>query len=436
MERELTDSPMFEECFAFEQYIYEKTRHKSLPDPVKKFLDQFVNAKSEKAAEQNSGKSREESFAPLMKKVEELYPKAKRALAKAFPQLSSDLGMSETAKTDAESGLPATQEADKPTETAVIRIEDIGRLSEYQCREKMNKEVVAEYYENIKRGAEYPAVTVYRGKYGCLLTDGFHTCAALEKLGREEVIANIYEGTERDALLAATGANQTHGLPRSNADKRRAVKKLLAHEEFAQWSERRIAKHVGVSNAFVNKLRKELTVNGEQSTIRTGADGRTIDTANIGKEKSNCAKPATAPRKVESKGPTMPALDEVQAPKHPPIAGEVPLEVTEWPELIHKEGLGDLEEDVLCLREALDHIGLAREGLSAVVRGWRDEPGPDVDHVVERVDDAAKALAHIRETLGDELVPASGCPKCPGPECDRCHGAGWLSKAQLSAAKG
>jgi hypothetical protein len=50
----------------------------------------------------------------------------------------------------------------------------------------------------------------------------------------------------------------------------------------AKLSDRQIAEHVGVAPTTVGKHRKELTVKDLQSDTRTGRDGRTINTANIG----------------------------------------------------------------------------------------------------------------------------------------------------------
>ena len=79
-------------------------------------------------------------------------------------------------------------------------------------------------------------------------------------------------------------ANQTHGLRRSNEDKAKTVKKALSHPNAASKSVREIAEYIGVSHMTVQRYRDEMksTVTKLQSDERTGRDGRTIDTANIG----------------------------------------------------------------------------------------------------------------------------------------------------------
>ena len=69
-------------------------------------------------------------------------------------------------------------------------------------------------------------------------------------------------GTERDALLFSISCNGAHGLPRTNADKRKAVLLLLADAEWGQWSDGQIARRCQVSQVFVSKLRKGASHNG------------------------------------------------------------------------------------------------------------------------------------------------------------------------------
>jgi hypothetical protein len=96
------------------------------------------------------------------------------------------------------------------------------------------------------------------------LADGFHRVAAAKKGECGEIVADVRSGTRRDAILYSVGANATHGLRRTNADKRRAVLTLLGDEEWSQWSDREIARRCGVSTPFASKLRSELSVNGLQ----------------------------------------------------------------------------------------------------------------------------------------------------------------------------
>lgn len=70
------------------------------------------------------------------------------------------------------------------------------------------------------------------------------------------------------------------------------MRAALKHANGAKLSDNQIAEHVGVSHATVIKYRKELetTCQIDKSPARTGRDGRTIDTSNIGKAKKKEAR--------------------------------------------------------------------------------------------------------------------------------------------------
>lgn len=96
---------------------------------------------------------------------------------------------------------------------------------------------------------------------------------------------DVRQGTRRDAILYSVGANETHGLRRTNEDKRRAVMTLLSDEEWSRWSNNEIAQKCGVSHTFVNGMRSSLeTVSSEQRTYNTKHGTEAVmNTANIGK---------------------------------------------------------------------------------------------------------------------------------------------------------
>ena len=77
----------------------------------------------------------------------------------------------------------------------------------------------------------------------------------------------------RLALLTAAGSNSAHGAPRSDADKRNAVDRLLADPEWAAWSDREIARRAGVSAPFVAKRKEEAAKAAARAAAqRAGAD--------------------------------------------------------------------------------------------------------------------------------------------------------------------
>jgi hypothetical protein len=125
-----------------------------------------------------------------------------------------------------------------------------------QARVEIDMDVVADYAEAVKAGIEFPAVTAYHDGADYWLADGFHRFHAHKQAGKASIAAEVLTGTAREAILHSLGANGTHGLRRTNADKRKAVQTMLADAEWTAWSDRKIAEACGVSQPFVSGMRK------------------------------------------------------------------------------------------------------------------------------------------------------------------------------------
>ncbi|MGR3279727.1 ParB/RepB/Spo0J family partition protein [Acaryochloris marina NIES-2412] len=143
----------------------------------------------------------------------------------------------------------------------MLKLSDITVDNEIQPRQQLNQEVVAEYTEAMRQGGKFPPVIVFYDGTKYWLADGFHRVQAKLSTGDCDILVELIPGTWRDALLYAVGANATHGLRRTNADKRRAVTKLLLDKKWREWSSREIARRCGVNHKTVDKLRAELDVN-------------------------------------------------------------------------------------------------------------------------------------------------------------------------------
>lgn len=124
-----------------------------------------------------------------------------------------------------------------------------------QARAGLNDDVVTEYADAIGAGANMPPIVVFHDGKKYWLADGFHRYFAHIKARATEIDADVRKGTRRDAILYSVSANKDHGLRRTNADKRCAVKTLLADKEWRAWSDREIAELCGVSHPFVAAIR-------------------------------------------------------------------------------------------------------------------------------------------------------------------------------------
>ena len=178
-----------------------------------------------------------------------------------------------------------------------LRLDAINILAGTQSRAATNDDTVKEYTEALDQGAEFPPVVVFSdgSDTGKWLADGFHRYLAHRKAGVQEIACDVRIGTLRDAKLFSNGANGTHGLPRTNADKNRAVMNMLADDEWKTWSQEQIAKACRVSTGLVSKIINKASLHGEEMkpTTRTVTrNGVTYEqnTANFGKS----AAPAVA----------------------------------------------------------------------------------------------------------------------------------------------
>jgi hypothetical protein len=124
-----------------------------------------------------------------------------------------------------------------------------------------SQDVVDEYAEAMRSGAEFPPIDVFfnSGDGGFDLADGFHRLEAhrLAYPDAEGIQCTIHSGDRDDALLFACGANAQHGLPRSRSDKVKAVTTLIRSERWSGWSDREIARQCGVTHPFVAAVRRE-----------------------------------------------------------------------------------------------------------------------------------------------------------------------------------
>ena len=162
----------------------------------------------------------------------------------------------------------------------IIRV-DLGT----QVRKGYNEETIVEYGEAMEAGAVFPPLTVFFDLVLAIyiLADGFHRLIAhLRVRPNDPIIVEQYLGTVEDARWFSIGSNKTHGLKRTNEDKRNATEMALLHPNGAGMSDGLIAEHVGVSQPCVSKMRKELITTGRLITVmsRVGKDGRIYDMSN------------------------------------------------------------------------------------------------------------------------------------------------------------
>lgn len=255
-----------------------------------------------------------------------------------------------------------------------------------QSRVELNQETVAEYAQAFTAGATFPPVVAFFDGANYWLADGFHRYFGARDAGESAIDAEIRTGTQRDAVLYSWGANDKHGLPRSNADKRNIVTAILKDEQGRQWSDRDIAKRFGFSNTFVGNIRRSLsTVDSEKPAERTYTTkhGTTavMNTTNVGKKtKAEKAKPpfetepssdsqADAPAEVEPEIEAPPEYTELDA-AHDQIsdlqAELVVARMGDIPEEEKQQAAGliaELHAEIKTLNATLTAVTLSRDTL-------------------------------------------------------------------------
>lgn len=196
--------------------------------------------------------------------------------------------------------LPEPKEKNELSETGdcercYLPLAEIRRDGGTQPRVAIDLKHIKLLEAQIEDGQELEAVTVFYDGEFYWLADGFHRCAAYQNQDEEDIACIIHTGSVRDAILYSVGTNADHrpALPRSNQDKRRAVRILLEDDEWTKWSDREIAQRCRVGNKFVGDVRRSLCPeHSEKKRIYKTKHGTLakMETGNIGKKK-----PASVP---------------------------------------------------------------------------------------------------------------------------------------------
>jgi hypothetical protein len=267
-----------------------------------------------------------------------------------------------------------------------------------QARVITNLDVVADYAEHYRDetpgGPTLPPVDVFWDGTDYWLGDGFHRRHAAAQAGLAKLDCIVHAGTKRDAILFAVQANHSHGLKRTNKDKRKAVEMLLADAEWSQQSDRWIADMAGVSNQTVSNTRAEVSKvdTSTKPATRKGKDGKQYP-----------AKPKAAARSTKAAKPEPPPKT-VDACKN------------EIPDHLQRVASNPF------LKESID-------ALNRMVRAVTDfGNGPGGYFLL--VKDTVGGLTQARNAMVNAQFHCV-CPECGGKGCGTCRKAGFLPEWRL-----
>lgn len=337
--------------------------------------------------------------------------------------------------------------------TIKLKIDRIVADPSVQPRVTLHKPTVEEYAERYSHGDTFPPPVVYWDEAINWLSEGFHRFAAWKKADlSDEIEVERRPGSKEDAILNALASNWTHGLRRTNADKRRSVE--MAVDLRPKWTDRRIADLVGVSHNFVNEVRRVLSSDDNTQEHREGKDGREYKST---KGKSDTE---VNGQQVDSDSPVIITAAERKPesfqdrPRNPiagdtwPAAAALTKGTKFWPKVMLlptgseavydaygqpvPAGTGDyfndatirqLRDDGIALRTSFDGFleKLNRAKSSRKAYPWTDQSG--VSTALEKIN---AAFDDILALLGDSL-PYLVCPDCHGRpvRCQSCRNTGY-----------
>lgn len=119
-------------------------------------------------------------------------------------------------------------------------------------------------------GVQLPPILVQRSTM--LVVDGMHRLRAAESRGDAEIEVAYVEGPDDEIFVRAVRENIAHGLPLSLSDRKAAAARILTvHPE---WSDRMVAKIVGLSPKTAGAVRRRAAEEIPQLHARIGQDGR------------------------------------------------------------------------------------------------------------------------------------------------------------------
>ncbi len=155
-----------------------------------------------------------------------------------------------------------------------VAIKDIVTDCKTQQR-SVDDDVVKRYAALIKDGFKFPPIEIiYDGK-NYFMWDGFHRYFSHLKLNKKYIEANIEKGIQRDAIYLSFSANKENAFPRQPGTAKGIVEKILRDREWSKMSQRKIARHVGCTQAFVWKICEEIkkSASDNQLSDRTALSG-------------------------------------------------------------------------------------------------------------------------------------------------------------------
>lgn len=193
-----------------------------------------------------------------------------------------------------------------------------------QWRVKNSSKAIEDMAEHLRAGGQLPPIDVFVDRDGTKrVSDGHHRIGAYRSAGMDQVPARLHKGNEDDAFLFGVRIGVGNKSVRARReDIRHAALEILRRK--LTKSDNKTAQLLGVGNSTISRWRAEWesTLSLGKSPHREGADGRVINTANIGKGTSQRSESkARDSSPSNSKQPELPGASPTRAHSRGPGSG-------------------------------------------------------------------------------------------------------------------
>lgn len=113
------------------------------------------------------------------------------------------------------------------TQVSEILISRITLDQSIQPRYEIDQDTVEQYAHHLHDGAVFPPVVVFQDGDSLLLASGFHRVYAHLSASRTSILADIRQGSRKDAMRYAFGDNEKNGKPPSSKDRSHAYRRAV-----------------------------------------------------------------------------------------------------------------------------------------------------------------------------------------------------------------
>lgn len=300
------------------------------------------------------------------------------------------------------------------SDTKILSIDLIRTDGGTQGREQIDEDHVADLKSAWEAKVELPPLIVFFDGVDYWLADGFHRLYAARHAKRGSVPCDVRDGTKRDAWLESLRVNQGHGLRRTTADKRRLVTSAIGDVVLVNWTDRKIADHIGVTHPFVTSIRRQL------ESVTTSPAAKAADKPRVGKDGKKYSARKKKPSKPKISGGTTFNVVELTNESKDAFGVEAPKELRQ----------------VFELCEELDAQRAKLTGIKSWLTQRASHPGAvllvDADQRIRTDLDQADTELKFAKPYCVCIYCHNKAPKVAN--CTACKGRGWMTEPVYKAA--